>query len=335
MGLFDILFGKKKRKNIRDNIYIPAIECFDNCSDIHPTNELVRDTTIVKSIINKISSSVSTAQFNIYQNNKYVKEIYIEQKSLIQLVEHLITYGYVNYQIKYSQNNKYQISINDNSSQTIEILDYDGNNKDLVNRLGVYLSKRLIHTDIYLNNFIRNSNNFGILSFKPNTDHEPFIGVEQIELNKSIKEKLTGQFNSFNVRAVPYEVNYIDIVSDFNKVGLLEIINKNREDVCNIFSIPSIIMNDMRQSTYNNLTEAYKRFYSECLFFYLDLISEALTNSLKDTLKVFGNNTIIYYNKKKYLINDFRDKLLSDLTIEKIVELGILDTNELKDILFF
>lgn len=331
MKLFDI-FKKKKRSS--NNFYLPLKECLNSCENILPTNDLLKEIPIIKAIINKISNSVSTNQFNIYNKNSFVKEILINQNSLIQVIEHLIVYGYSNYNLEF-RNNKYHFILNENGKNSLEIHDCDMNIKDLVNRLGNYLSNRLLLTEIYLLNFIKNGNNFGLLSFMPNDSQDSFIGVENLEINESIRAKLSGLFNRFTVRAVPFDVKYIEIASDFTKGGLLEIINKNREEVCNCFNIPSIIMNDNNNSTYNNLHESYKRFYNECLFFYLDLISESLTNSLYESLKIFGNDTIIYYNKKSYKLNDKKDILFNNLKINDLIDLEIVEKKELRDILLF
>lgn len=306
-----------------------------NCEDVILSIDTLKEVSIVKSVINKISTTVSTLQINIYdKNDNYVTELKYDSNSLQNIIKHLLVYGYCYYEIKIL-NNKYYFEICNNlNNNVIEIKNEDLNLNNLINRFGIYLSHRLILTENYLNRYIRHGSNFGLITINSDKDL-PFIGIENIEMNNELKSKFLGNKNLFNIKMLPYDIKYTEVISDFTKSGLLELLNKNREDVCNSFNIPSVLLNDNKNSTYNNLAESYKRYYSECVFFYADLITDSLNKSLFKGLKAFGENSYIYYNKKKYLMIDSRDKLISQLNINYLIENNLINKNELKDILFY
>jgi hypothetical protein len=325
MGIFDIFRNRRVKK-------INAILNIDGYNPSYSIN--VSDIPLVRSAIEKISSTTVNNYFYIYKaDGSERKEILLDSVGLKDIVTKLLINGYVTSKVSFN-NKRVNFGNNGGFIFTLSLKNNyctDGSEPflNLENRLGKPLIDRLIKTEIFFNNFINTNTINGLFILKDVSDIN-LLGAEIEQFNNNITFDLSGFLNSFKHRAVPFNLDYLKIGINFDESGLKAIRDINREDVCNAFNIPSLILNDNEQSSYNNIREAYKRFYYDCINYYAELICFELNNSLRSIIDTYYKDGYIYF-KNKELFSEFGSDLIKN--IDKILETDIMDKEEIKDII--
>jgi len=321
MGFFDIFKSRKVKK-------INAIINIDSSNNYYSLN--VSEIPLVRSAIEKIASTTVNNYFYIYKaDGTERKEILLDTIGLKDIITKLLINGYITSKVSF-KNKKvlfgkggftFTLSLNNNYS--------DDEYLDLENRLGKALIERLIKTEVFFNKFINNNTINGLFVLK-DVGNINLLGAEVEQFNNDVTYDLSGFLNAFKHRAVPFDLDYLKIGIGFDESGLKSIRDINREDVCNAFNIPSLILNDNEQSSYNNIREAYRRFYYDCVNYYSELVCTELTNSLRSIIDTYYKDGYIYF-KNKELFSEFGSDLIKN--IDKILETDIMDKNEIKDII--
>jgi HK97 family phage portal protein len=107
----------------------------------------------------------------------------------------------------------------------------------------------------------------GIITPKPTpNDSEQIITKEQWDEAKRKWAKNETGTNNFN------KVAFLSQPIDYHRLGLSPVdlaiiaaMNLTYRQQCRIFKFPSVLLNDNETSTYNNVSEAKKMFYTDCL----------------------------------------------------------------------
>jgi hypothetical protein len=77
------------------------------------------------------------------------------------------------------------------------------------------------------------------------------------------------------------DLQFIRLSVPVNEFMPIEIKEHEFRTICTSLLFPSKILNDTKASTYNNMTEAQKAFYTDCLQPVVNLIYQTLTNNFK------------------------------------------------------
>ena len=129
---------------------------------------------------------------------------------------------------------------------------------------------------------------------------DPTSGTQQAQaLKKSISEK--GGASNFNSIAVSgYKVDWKQIGLSPVELNIIESEKWDMKSLCNIYGVPSQLLNDADNKTYNNQREGEKALTLRCAIPLLDAIAEQLNRKLHSDWGYKGTNVYIGYDIKVY-----------------------------------
>ena len=129
---------------------------------------------------------------------------------------------------------------------------------------------------------------------------DPTSGTQQAQaLKKSISEK--GGASNFNSIAVSgYKVDWKQIGLSPVELNIIESEKWDMKSLCNIYGVPSQLLNDADNKTYNNQREGEKALTLRCAIPLLDSIAENLNRKLHSDWGYRGTNVYIGYDIQVY-----------------------------------
>ena len=129
---------------------------------------------------------------------------------------------------------------------------------------------------------------------------DPTSGTQQAQaLKKSISEK--GGASNFNSIAVSgYKVDWKQIGLSPVELNIIESEKWDMKSLCNIYGVPSQLLNDADNKTYNNQREGEKALTLRCAIPLLDAIAEQLNRKLHTDWGYKGTNIFIGYDIQVY-----------------------------------
>jgi len=129
---------------------------------------------------------------------------------------------------------------------------------------------------------------------------DPTSGTQQAQaLKKSISEK--GGASNFNSIAVSgYKVDWKQIGLSPVELNIIESEKWDMKSLCNIYGVPSQLLNDADNKTYNNQREGEKALTLRCAIPLLDAIAENLNRKLHSDWGYRGTNVYIGYDIQVY-----------------------------------
>ena len=129
---------------------------------------------------------------------------------------------------------------------------------------------------------------------------DPTSGTQQAQaLKKSISEK--GGASNFNSIAVSgYKVDWKQIGLSPVELNIIESEKWDMKSLCNIYGVPSQLLNDADNKTYNNQREGEKALTLRCAIPLLDAIAEQLNRKLHSDWGYKGTNVYVGYDIQVY-----------------------------------
>jgi HK97 family phage portal protein len=129
---------------------------------------------------------------------------------------------------------------------------------------------------------------------------DPTSGTQQAQaLKKSISEK--GGASNFNSIAVSgYKVDWKQIGLSPVELNIIESEKWDMKSLCNIYGVPSQLLNDADNKTYNNQREGEKALTLRCAIPLLDAIAENMNRKLHSDWGYKGTNVYIGYDIQVY-----------------------------------
>ena len=129
---------------------------------------------------------------------------------------------------------------------------------------------------------------------------DPTSGTQQAQaLKKSISEK--GGASNFNSIAVSgYKVDWKQIGLSPVELNIIESEKWDMKSLCNIYGVPSQLLNDADNKTYNNQREGEKALTLRCAIPLLDAIAEQLNRKLHSDWGYRGTNVYVGYDIQVY-----------------------------------
>ena len=129
---------------------------------------------------------------------------------------------------------------------------------------------------------------------------DPTSGTQQAQaLKKAVSEK--GGSANFNSIAVSgYKVDWKQIGLSPVELNIIESEKWDMKSLCNIYGVPSQLLNDADNKTYNNQREGEKALTLRCAIPLLDAITENLNRKLHSDWGYRGTNIYVGYDIQVY-----------------------------------
>ena len=124
--------------------------------------------------------------------------------------------------------------------------------------------------------------------------------VQAQQLKEKFRNTYAGSKNAGDIVITPKKLSWINFGMSASDLSLIEQYNASIKDLCNIYSVPVTLLNNTESSTYNNVIEAKKSLYQNCIMPEL--------NKIKDELN-------------RWLVPAYGDKLYIDFDYTNISEL--------------
>jgi len=107
--------------------------------------------------------------------------------------------------------------------------------------------------------------NQGVRGILTNKGERPLTGEEAKIMKNSVNKKIRGVDNFNSVHVTGVDVNYLNMGMNAADLKLIESGVLTDRQLCNAFSVPSVLFNDPANSTYNNYTTALKSLYTDAV----------------------------------------------------------------------
>jgi HK97 family phage portal protein len=231
-------------------------------------------------------------------NQGKYKELYVMPSQIMEIVSGGIMQPVQKYRIEYQ--GAYDIPADD----ICHIKDfnpyYDGTGSHLYGQSPLRAGLRSLTT----NNeavqtgvkYLQNQTARGILT----SDEGDINEVQAQQLKDKFRKNFQGSDNAGDVIITPKKLSWVNFGLNAADVSLIEQYNASIKDLCNIYAVPVQLLNNTESSTYNNMKEAKKALYQNCV------IPEL--NKIRDELN-------------RWLVPKFGDKLFIDFDYSAIPEL--------------
>jgi len=109
---------------------------------------------------------------------------------------------------------------------------------------------------------VKNQGSRGILT---NKGERPLNNEEANRIKNSVNEKIRGIENFNSIHVTGTDVNYLNMGMNATDLKIIESGVLTDRQLCNAFSVPSVLFNDPANSTYNNYTTALKSLYTDAV----------------------------------------------------------------------
>lgn len=239
-------------------------------------NKSILRYPIIYRVVDLISKSVST---ETYTYSGYT--IVLEKAKLYKLFfDSFIKDVFVSFEINSINEQTKELYISVTETNTgVKI-----NNKQLSVIINNYVEMQLSFYYELLFAYYKASKVQGVLlpSNKENVNSISFSLDEQTEFSERLERVFTDVKNAYNIISLTVPFEYVPIDKKFNDTGLIELKDLIKEDVAYLFGIPSFLLENNANSTYNNLTEAKDMLYNN-LEFYTGIVKDLLIDFIKKT----------------------------------------------------
>jgi HK97 family phage portal protein len=154
--------------------------------------------------------------------------------------------------------------------------------------------------------FLKNQGVRGILS----NDDNGMLTEEQARALKSrYKAQYQGADNAGDIMITNHQFKWLEMGLPAADLALIEQYNLSIKDLCGVYKVPSILLNDTQASTFNNYREAKKYLYLQAVFPELISIRDELNRWLAPS-----------YGKEYYIDFDFMSIPELQEDMEKVVK---------------
>jgi len=225
------------------------------------------------------------------ENLGKVKEMYVMPSQVVEIVSGGIMEPVKEYQIEY--NGVYKIPAN----EICHIKDfnpfYDGSGSHLYGQSPLKAGLRSMTT----NNesvetgvkYLQNQTARGVLMSEEGDLNE----VQAQQLKDKFRQNFQGSSNAGDVIITPKKLSWVNFGLNASDLSLIEQYNASIKDLCNIYAVPAVLLNNTESSTYNNVKEAKKSLYQNAVIPELLKIRDELNRWLAPK---FGENLFIDFD---------------------------------------
>jgi HK97 family phage portal protein len=222
--------------------------------------------------------------------NKYT-ELYVMPSQIIEINSGGIMKPIESYTIEY--NGTYHIP----AEQMCHIKDfnpyYDGTGSHLYGQSPLKAGLRSMTTNNEATEsgvkFLQNQTARGILM----SDEGDLNEVQAQQLKDKFRKDHQGSKKAGDIIITPKKLSWVNFGLNASDMSLIEQYNASIKDLCNIYNVPVTLLNNTESSTYNNVKEAKKALYQNCVIPELLKIQDELNRWLAPK---YGDNICIEYD---------------------------------------
>tara|TARA_R100001460_G_scaffold44151_2_gene80754 strand:- start:3358 stop:5616 length:2259 start_codon:yes stop_codon:yes gene_type:complete len=222
--------------------------------------------------------------------NKYT-ELYVMPSQIIEINSGGIMKPVESYTIEY--NGTYKIP----AEQMCHIKDfnpyYDGTGSHLYGQSPLKAGLRSMTTNNEATEsgvkFLQNQTARGILM----SDEGDLNEVQAQQLKDKFRRDHQGSKKAGDIIITPKKLSWVNFGLNASDMSLIEQYNASIKDLCNIYNVPVQLLNNTESSTYNNMKEAKKALYQNCVIPELIKIQDELNRWLAP---MYGDNICIEYD---------------------------------------
>jgi HK97 family phage portal protein len=219
------------------------------------------------------------------------KELYVMPSQLIEIISGGIMQPVKEYQIEY--NGQYKIP----ADQICHIKDFnpyfDGSGSHLYGQSPLRAGLRSMTT----NNeavqtgvkYLQNQTARGVLM----SDEGDLNEVQAQQLKDKFRKNFQGANNAGDIIITPKKLSWVNFGLNASDLSLIEQYNASIKDLCNIYNVPVTLLNNTESSTFNNVKEAKKALYQNCVIPELNKIQDELNRWLAPK---YGENLCIEFD---------------------------------------
>ena len=222
--------------------------------------------------------------------NKYT-ELYVMPSQIIEINSGGIMKPIESYTIEY--NGTYHIP----AEQMCHIKDfnpyYDGTGSHLYGQSPLKAGLRSMTTNNEATEsgvkFLQNQTARGILM----SDEGDLNEVQAQQLKDKFRKDHQGSKKAGDIIITPKKLSWVNFGLNASDMSLIEQYNASIKDLCNIYNVPVTLLNNTESSTYNNVKEAKKALYQNCVIPELLKIQDELNRWLAPK---YGEKICIEYD---------------------------------------
>lgn len=222
--------------------------------------------------------------------NKYT-ELYVMPSQIMEINSGGIMKPVESYTIEY--NGTYHIP----AEQMCHIKDfnpyYDGTGSHLYGQSPLKAGLRSMTTNNEATEsgvkFLQNQTARGILM----SDEGDLNEVQAQQLKDKFRKNHQGSQKAGDIIITPKKLSWVNFGLNASDMSLIEQYNASIKDLCNIYNVPVQLLNNTESSTYNNMKEAKKALYQNCVIPELVKIQDELNRWLAP---MYGDNICIEYD---------------------------------------
>lgn len=222
--------------------------------------------------------------------NKYT-ELYVMPSQIIEINSGGIMKPVESYTIEY--NGTYHIP----AEQMCHIKDfnpyYDGTGSHLYGQSPLKAGLRSMTTNNEATEsgvkFLQNQTARGILM----SDEGDLNEVQAQQLKDKFRKDHQGSKKAGDIIITPKKLSWVNFGLNATDMSLIEQYNASIKDLCNIYNVPVTLLNNTESSTYNNVKEAKKALYQNCVIPELIKIQDELNRWLSP---MYGDKICIEFD---------------------------------------
>ena len=124
--------------------------------------------------------------------------------------------------------------------------------------------------------YLQNQTARGVLM----SDEGDLNEVQAQQLKEKFRQNYSGSKNAGDIVITPKKLSWINFGMSASDLSLIEQYNASIKDLCNIYSVPAVLLNNTESSTYNNVIEAKKSLYQNAIIPELNKIKDELNRWL-------------------------------------------------------
>ena len=238
------------------------------------------------------------------------KELYVMPSQLIEIISGGIMQPVKEYAIEY--NGQYKIP----ADQICHIKDFnpyfDGSGSHLYGQSPLRAGLRSMTT----NNeavqtgvkYLQNQTARGVLM----SDEGDLNEVQAQQLKDKFRKNFQGANNAGDIIITPKKLSWVNFGLNASDLSLIEQYNASIKDLCNIYNVPVTLLNNTESSTFNNVKEAKKALYQNCVIPELNKIQDELNRWLAPK---YGENLCIEFDYSVIPeLQEETDKIVDQMT---------------------
>ncbi len=245
------------------------------------------------------------------RENKVFNELYALPSHLVDIKSNGIFEPVAKYCMNYGRN-QYDIDASDVLHIADFNPDYDGSGSHLYGQSPLLSGLRsmtsnneAVETGL---KYLQNQTARGILT----SEDESLTPTQAQQLKDAFRRNYQGSHNAGDVIVTPKKLSWTNFGLSAGDLQLIETYNASIKDLCNIFSVPVQLLNNTESSTYNNMREAKKALYQNCVIPELDKLRDELNRWL---VPLYGENLFLDFDYSSISeLQQEQEKIVSQLS---------------------